>query len=1404
MKPHLLRKTTNIAHPTWHGRFFAGVGLILLSLASPLLAADDNSGKQSASLSQLNENGGVGGSGSTVLPDLFTGTLGYAVPIEVPPGRNGMAPKLSLSYNSHGTNGWVSYGWSLDLPYIQRQGPHKGLPTYDDTQDTFLFVAGGATIELVPRFIEWGAGYYGAKIEGPFAKFYRDSSTWGWIVTSKNGTAQKFGTTPLSRQNDLTTSLADGTKIYQWYLDTVTDLNSNTMTVTYQKDSFLAGFSSNNVAVGCSQVYPIRINYPPSSSILFDWEGRTDAHFHFRGGLCSGMRQRLKLIEVLNQTQHLRTYQLDYNDFSNTPNQSAFSRLSKITQYDHNASISGSGSTWTVTGNSLPAQTFTYTNKTQSFDASQSWTIAAATDWDGYTQSYATDTIVNSVTITISLPCSPRVQADFNGDGKIDIAYRNRAGGTNDIYVALSTGNGFQTPTQPWGAIPNWDCSKLVGDFNGDGRADVAYRDTDGIYVVYANATGSGFTSPIKLAGVPTGHWDLTRDIGDFNGDGRMDIVYGTSFSGTGSVADVYVVLSAGTGTGSTFGSPSRWNQQLNQPIPGWHTRRLSDFNGDGRTDIGSCAGDSYNCYFYVVLSDGAQFVGYRPALQFSDPVQYNHQIVIGDFNGDGLADILWPNPPNGTCQQNNCLRVYLATGMDGTGFAAMPDIYPPNYTSSTTGKGIVLGDFNGDGLTDIAYESSATADNIYVLLARESDGSPFFDAKSWGIVPTWDAVRTAVGDFNGDGMMDVATRNGSTATITVARSRPLNPDLLASIQNGLGGSTTISYAPSTQYQNSGNLPLVIQTLSSVTVNDGNGTTATSQYTYQGGWFDFTSREFRGFNQVTATDPVGTTTTTWFYQGNPALNESYALKGRPLQTQTADRNGNLYGQTVNTWSTTTPFTNTTFPELIQTNAYVYDGGAFWLKQMKVSTQYDCDLGTPCYGNVVKISNFGEISPQGQVLGPERYQHMEYIQNPSFWIMGLPSHQYTRGPGDAMNLAEAWFYYDGTPSDCSSTSKTAPLTNGNLTLTERWLKNGVNTQGITGYDTYGNPTCSKDPRGTLTAIQYDPTSTFPLVKTVSDGHTTHSHRAITAYYGVNDVATDNGFYGQVKSITDTNNQTATTQYDTFGRKTQTTAPDGGMTTTTYLDWGNPTLQRIRTVAPDGTTDGLWSETYFDGLGRTTTTVTEGPIAGKNISQNVLYNQRGLVAQKSLPYFPGETPRYTSTSYDPIGRPLQAVAPDGASTTTSYAGWQVTTLDPNGHQHRVTNNADGKVIQVDEYGTDTSTPYATTTYQYDGLGNLLKVTDAQNHLTTTSYDTFGRKIGMSDPDMGSCGDVTILQPAAAFPWYPTPCWSYEYDANGNLTRQRDARGQTTSFVYDPLNRVKTKTLADGSQVVYTYDS
>lgn len=405
-----------------------------------------------------------------------------------------------------------------------------------------------------------------------------------------------------------------------------------------------------------------------------------------------------------------------------------------------------------------------------------------------------------------------------------------------------------------------------------------------------------------------------------------------------------------------------------------------------------------------------------------------------------------------------------------------------------------------------------------------------------------------------------------------------------------------------------------------------------------------------------------------------------------------------------------------------------------------------------------------------------------------WIVKLPTRETIRaGLGTTgTELARTDFYYDGTAS-CATASVTQTPTKGHLTRSVRWLS-GTTTHPETrmAYTSQGNLLCTRDANGHTTTTAYDPTGTFITTVTNAQGHVT-----ATQYYGVNGAAATRGVYGQVKSVTDANGAVVTTEYDALGRRTKVTQPDGFWTTTSYVNFGTVGSQHVRTDSQLG----LSTWTYFDGLGRTIKQQSTGAENSRIITETQ-YDARGAVTRTSVPYKAGTSTKQWSTSvYDPLGRVRQTTHPDGTRTRACYDDGVTVTLDAKNHKKRTTRDAYGRVVKVEEYTgtvstctTARGTPYATTTYAHDRLGNLTTVTDALGNRTTMAYDTLSRKTSMRDPDLGT--------------------WTYTYDRHGNLIRQTDAKRQQTHFRYDALHRrtqkdYGTQKAAGAGDVRYTYD-
>ena len=239
--------------------------------------------------------------------------------------------------------------------------------------------------------------------------------------------------------------------------------------------------------------------------------------------------------------------------------------------------------------------------------------------------------------------------ADVNGDGKADLIIRSSGG----IRVALSTGGSFQpstlwttyfsdAPSQQWNTNIGYYGSLRAADVNGDGKADIVGRGAGGIYV--ALSTGSSFSTPTvwttdfsNAAGWLPAYYSTTIQVADVNGDGKADVI-GRGASG------MAVALS----TGSGFSASSIWTTYFSDAA-GTYTDvgyygaiRCGDVNGDGMADIIGRASDG----LHVIFSSGHSFINDRLwTSDFSDakgwkPAYYSTTIRCGDFNGDKRTDI--------------------------------------------------------------------------------------------------------------------------------------------------------------------------------------------------------------------------------------------------------------------------------------------------------------------------------------------------------------------------------------------------------------------------------------------------------------------------------------------------------------------------------------------------------------------------------------------------------------------------------------------------------------------------------------------------------------------------------------------------------------------------------------------
>ena len=846
------------------------------------------------------------------------------------------------------------------------------------------------------------------------------------------------------------------------------------------------------------------------------------------------------------------------------------------------------------------------------------------------------------------------------------------------------------------------------------------------------------------------------------------------------------------------------------------------------------------------------------------------------DFNGDGLPDLVvnGNDGADGTdprcadaTHKASCVDVYLNTGQ---GFVITSVVLPIPSSNYVRAQGCSAGmdtqqdvlDVNGDGLPDWVWSGTNIAGTTgwFVLLNLGGRLEPLVWSP-WVVTPgiyygeasrlwqggtgaiRWNDMthRTTVDmiDFNGDGMLDFVNTQTTPWSVQLAtkwvNQQPktaVRPNLLTSIDNGIGGTTKAFYKPSTLYDNTGgdgrpDLPFVTWVTSGIRQLDGQCTpAATSDYDalvpdplvpgvtlyvpadnnciesahelaqsfqYQDGRFDAPSREFRGFRMVCRTDVDPTISCTTFGQ------DTYT-KGKVLQTDTyagSTASVQVVRRTSNGWNAAPFGTNRTQVWLLSSGVYDYDlnNGNAWSYAVTVNAQPDA------FGNLGHSYRWGTT--------PEYLDTYTDYAAPTgaSRVHDKPSHTYStylpQLGQSPQRFDEKWFYYDGGTEG----GTLGTVDKGNVKVVESWLSGGTNPKVHMTYDNYGNITEVRDALDHKTATVYEAKSLYP----------TEVHRHVTESPLVELVTTTTTDYkwGKPLSVTGPNQALEVTQYgyDPAGHLTCVARPNDSVPGNcsvqyayTYRSGGQLSSVAMSQKEPMQTTtypnqiSGYVTTTeYFDALGRHQHTAGLRVVSGTPptpqtiISGRVEYDPVGHVAKRYDDYTMAPTsdalaPATPNNGFatfeyalngsaydDPVGRIHKVTQTDGTTRTTTYQGFTTTAFDEENHKTVTIGDHLGRTIEKDVYtGTGPSyVLYAWTTYTYDGAGRVL--TSQQNSNTNTtitlSYDTLGRKTTMIDPDSGT--------------------WQYAYDAAGNVVIQQDPKaGQRVQFCYDGLNRLTRK--------------
>ena len=929
--------------------------------------------------------------------------------------------------------------------------------------------------------------------------------------------------------------------------------------------------------------------------------------------------------------------------------------------------------------------------------------------------------------------------------------------------------------------------------------------------------TGELRWAPASLMG---NHYGLSLGAGnvrlaDMNGDGRTDLLRLSSQS------LYYYSLDYSDAT------PAAWRREtpilnanfaFNDP-----SVKLQDVDHDKRIDVIKTAGRKL--YAWINKGNGAWSKTYRWPL--SDGfVQLNRPTThIADMNGDRLLDLVHI--------ASSALHYYPATGFGGLGDRVTISNAPAIISDPSR---LLIADLNGDGRGDLVY----IGDSVQVWLNLGLDTNNH----ARGVLASPISVQSPLlnsfvahrrGDINGNGSTDILLFGSQKRLALVEFSPEGQPNLLNSIDNGIGGRTEIQYSSSVaeMVRDAADgrpweqvIPFPVPVVSGMDVYDGSNTYRT-EFAYRNGYYDPEEKEFRGFAEVVKTEIGDETAPTLvtkhiFDTGR----NSEALKGKLLEVETRGPNDRLFFRERHDWSTRELAAGAADEKRAVTYAFksakrldVHEG-----LQSPVSARWDYEYDD--YGNVTRVREHGRLDPGWE---DERVTETTYTAaHPSgldSWILDRAVRRETLDPaGD--RIAAQRTYYDGN-------RELGAVSAGNPTRVEGWV-DGARWLDLErkDYDEFGNVIAIYDGEyrarsgGHFREVAYDSEfKTYPVREVVHTGNAAAPRLEMRATY-------DAGF-GKVTSHTDFNGRLTTYSYDAFGRLVAVVKPGDSISKPTesyeYVldhDAGdgirvNWVETRKREWADGGTLD---SRSFFDGLGRKIMTREEGETPGRVVvTGTVQFNARSLPWRQYLPYFeegtldfaaPSYRSAYMEHQYDALGRGIRITQPDSSFSSIEYEPFAKTVRDEEqtspgsvhfGAAHRFVfdglqdEEGEGRLREVREMVTIADDGRRsgnqadwTTRYDYDLLDNVVLITDSQGNRKRAAFDGLGRKVLDADPNRGST--------------------TYRYDAASNLIETVDAKKQRITYAYDGANRLVAEDYHDGGapfsanrtpDVRYAYD-
>lgn len=1188
------------------------------------------------------------------------GTYGTSVEIEVPE-YFGIQPSLSLTYVSDRGMSQMGFGWDLDgISAIERVGAKKGQAnlTVDD-----IYLLDGA--ELVPCAKQTvtppspscaNGGTHSTKVES-FQKIKYIAGANGadiWQVWDKAGTRADY--------KSLRT-VTSGINVYstKYGISTVTDLYNRITSYDYVFD-----------LNGGKSIHIDKIRYNNNKfEVQFYWLNAGRAFTSGNVGTMDSLKVRLKSVSVrvadLSGMRVARAYELMYsNDL-----------VSSITLHGTD-SVLGSNGVWSNAGaQPMVLAKYKYQETVPGWTETGIKFLNPSRLYRGNEEAFYKTNGIN-----------PSVGVDINGDGLTDFVGSAR--------VTLKG-----VPQTGWFESKETSINKRLGANNHvlEHTASWALPANTSVYELDIPSAQTPPTFPKAITGATVKRYGQFADI---NGDGRPDFIYKTQ---------KYLNTGLGWALTTKWITPGTYNGD-----------QFLDINDDGLADLLRVTKNAAGATTNEVYLNSAEGFSRHAAWNFPNVAAYLHndfaadkgksEIDMVDQNKDGMVDLIV-----------STLRPLYTNIMD-------VQLY------LNTGRGFVASGTPYSGMTTTA-NYWLSIDNVGASLYQVRCGETgFLTFKSFNMSPCSTQNSSAIGDFNGDGFSDII--NDYSSKILMSNTVPF---LLSEITGTLGGKTAITYKKSTEFDNTykcnangtanalgamdcQGMPDAKWVVDKVSTDPMIGTGGTRRdpisvvsYDYLGGLFDGKERMFLGFRYVKETlpsiisEPVAAKRETWYKmaEGQITQPERVDFTGYSAKAGTAV----LYSSRLSVFKTNGALIpRTSFPETEW--QYNYDGSGTvcnftasaspcaFAQRTRMDSQYDI------YGNVIKNTDYGDFDRPGD----EAETTTLYAPNTSTFMVDASYESTTKSLVDGSIMGKSVSYFD------NSTALGAPPVKGEVTKSGQWLNTLNNGAGdyVYTYSTFnpsnGVVTSSTDTSGAVTKFFYD--TLYGYLVTEQQDQMGNSGKSTWDY-----VCEAN------KETIDIHGLKTTTTYDKFCRPLRVDKPDGNYERWEYDMSTQPKVYQYGSPLAPGTQE-IYTASLHDGLGRV---IGETSFKHKVNSTEIFYDARGNILKNSIA---GLANVWVAFEYDVMGRQTKIINPDNSFQSIEYTHTTITSTDEEGGKEIEISDANGRVVEQRELASDGS--WLTKTFKYDTKANLSEVRDMSGNVWTMEYDTLGRKVRFVDPDAG----------------------------------------------------------------------